>query len=118
MSRRTARVGDVLRQEISDVLRRRLHDPRVRLATVNTVEVSPDLRHATVNVSILGTDAVRAQCLEALRHASGFIRSQLARNLRNMRTLPDLTFELDRGAEYSQRIDQLLEHLDDSDQTP
>jgi len=117
VSRRPARVGDVLRQEIADVIQRRLHDPRVRLATISTVEVSPDLRHATVKVSLLGTEDVRDQCLEALRHASGFIRSQLARNLRNMRSLPDLNFELDRGAEYSQKIDELLEHLDDGDQT-
>ena len=115
MSRRTDRVGDLLRQEISDVILRRLHDPRVRLATVSTVEVSPDLRHATVKVSVLGDEAERERCLEALRHASGFLRSQLAHSLRNMRVMPDLVFELDRGPEFSDQIDQLLEHLDDTD---
>ena len=115
MSRRSARVGDVLREEISQVILRRLQDPRVRLATVSAVDVSPDLRHATVRVSVLGDEDLREECLDALRHAAGYIRSQLARNLRSMRVLPDLVFELDRGPEYSQKIDQLLEHLDDTD---
>ena len=115
MSRRSARVGDVLRQEISDVILRRIRDPRVQLATVSAVEVSPDLRHATVRVSVLGEEQVREECLEALRHAAGYIRSQLARKLRNMRVLPELLFELDRGPEYSHKIDQLLEHLHDPD---
>jgi ribosome-binding factor A len=115
MSRRSARVGDVLRQEIADVILRRIRDPRVQLATVSSVDVSPDLRHATVRVSVLGAEPVREECLEALRHAAGYIRSQLARNLRNMRVLPELIFELDRGPEYSHKIDQLLEHLHDAD---
>ena len=115
MSRRQQRVGDVLRQEISEVIFRRMQDPRVRLATVSAVEVAPDLRHATVKVSILGDESEREECLDALRHGAGYIRSQLARTLRDMRVLPDLVFELDRGAEYSQRIEELLEHLDDAD---
>lgn len=114
MSRRSDKVGDVLRQEISTIILRRVHDPRVRFATVTSVDVSPDLRQATVKVSILGEGAARGECLEALRHATGFVRSQLARNLRTMRIIPDLSFELDRGAEYSQRIEELLEELDDS----
>ena len=115
MSRRSARIGDVLRQEISDVILRRLRDPRVQLATISAVDVSPDLRRATVRVSVLGEEPIREECLEALRHAAGYIRSQLARKLRNMRVLPDLVFELDRGPEHSHNIDQLLEHLHDAD---
>lgn len=115
MSRRTQRVGDLLRQEISGLILRRLKDPRVRLASISSVDVSPDLRHATVKVSVLGDEGGRDECLEALQHAAGYIRSQLARTLRTLRVTPELTFELDRGPEYSHRIDQLLENLDDTD---
>lgn len=115
MSRRSARVSDLLRQEIAEVMLRRLNDPRVGLATISAVEASPDLRRATVKVSILGEESQRQECLEALAHAAGYIRSQLARKLRNMRVVPELVFELDRGPEYSHQIDQLLEHLDDTD---
>ena len=115
MSRRSERVGDLLRQEISNVILRDLQDPRVRLATVSSIDVSPDLRQATVLVSVLGEETDRNECLEALGHARGFIRSRLARELRHMRVVPELSFELDRGPEYSHQIDQILEHLDDTD---
>jgi ribosome-binding factor A len=112
MSRRTERVEDLLRAEISDLILREIQDPRVRLATVSSVNVSPDLRHATVSVSVLGEDESREETVKALHHARGFIRSQLAHRLR-LRVVPDLTFQLDRGAEYSQRITDLLEKLND-----
>lgn len=117
MSRRTARVEDLLRAELSELILREVQDPRVRLATVSAVDVSPDLRHARVRVSVLGEDAQRAETVEALQHARGFLRSRLAPRLR-LRVVPDLAFELDRGAEYSQRITDLLESLhDESDES-
>jgi ribosome-binding factor A len=115
VSRRASQVGDLLRREISDIIFRRVHDPRVRLVTVSSVDVSPDLRHAVVRLSILGSDDDRHVCLEAIRHARGFIRSELAHRLRKMRAVPELRFQLDKGAEYSQRIEELLERTDDSD---
>ncbi len=115
MTRRTRRVGDVLRSEISTIIRRRLQDPRVRLTSVTTVEMSPDLKYARVLVSVVGDQAASRDSLEALRHASGFIRSQLAKELSRLKTVPELRFELDRGAEYSQRITDLLENPDEHD---
>lgn len=116
MSRRTERVDDLLRRELSDLIQRQVHDPRVRMATIVAVDVSPDLRHAVVKVSALGDDAQREACVEALRHAKGFLRSQLAGRHLRMRNLPELVFELDRGAEYSQQISDLLEKLHDDDE--
>lgn len=113
MSRRSHRVEDALRAEISELLLRQVADPRVRMTTVSVVEVSPDLRHAIVRVSVLGEASEREHSLEALRHAAGFIRSRLARRLKHMRVIPELRFELDRGAEHSQRISDLLESLHD-----
>ena len=112
MSRRTHRVEDLLRAELSNLILRRMNDPRVRLASVSAVDVSPDLRRARVRLSALGSDRERQECLEALRHARGFLRSQLARGLRHMKTIPELIFELDEGPEYSQHISSILEELD------
>ncbi len=117
MSRRTHRVEDLLRSELSQLLLRQVGDPRVRMTTVSAVEVSPDLKRALVRVSVVGEEATRKQALEGVRHARGFLRSQLARRLRGMRTIPDLIFELDRGAEHSQRISELLENLEENDET-
>lgn len=112
MTRRTERIQDLLRAEISDLLRREVQDPRIGLTTVTDVDVSPDLQRAVVKVSVLGDDLQRDEAMKGLRHAKGFIRSQLARRLRT-RVVPELVFELDRGAEHSQRITELLESLHD-----
>ena len=74
--------------------------------------MSRDLSHATVRVSVLGSDDERRRCVEALVHAKGFIRSLLARRVR-LRTVPELKFELDRGAEHSLKISEILESLHD-----
>lgn len=119
MSRRTDRLGDLLRQELSRIVLEKVQDPRVRLTTVTSVDVTPDLKRADVQVSVMGTEEERTEAVEALDHAKGFLRSELARRLRNLRVTPDLHFELDRGAEYSQRISNLLEELhDDEDERP
>ena len=115
MSRRTRRVADLLRQELAELLIHKVRDPRVQLATVSQVDVSPDLRRAEVKVSVLGEEEERREAVEALVHARGFLRSQLAHRLKNLKVTPELFFELDRGAEHSQRISDLLEDLHDHD---
>lgn len=117
MIQRTHRVGDLVRRELAQIILERLHDPRVKLATVSDVRVTPDLRRAMVRVSIVGDQTERQQGLEALEHARGFLRSSLARRLRNMKAIPELIFELDRGAEHSQHIEDLLESLHDENQS-
>ena len=116
MSRRTQRVGELLQSELSQLLLRSVQDPRVRTASIAAVDVSPDLRRAVVRVSVLD-DSQREDCLAALRHAAGFLRHQLAHRLRHMRVMPELIFELDRGAEHSQRISDLLERLHEHDKS-
>lgn len=111
MSRRTERIEDLLRQELAELLLHRAHDPRIRGCTVAAVHVSPDLRHARVSVSVLGSDEQRQAAIAALERASGFLRAELAGRMRHLRRIPELTIELDRGAEYSQRISDLLEDL-------
>ena len=116
MSRRTDRVSDLLRAELSDLLLRELHDPRVKLATVTEVQVSPDLHRAVVKISALGDDKQREETIEGLRHAKGFLRTELSHRLRT-RVTPELVFELDRGAEHSQRIADILESLHGRDES-
>lgn len=119
MSRRTDRVGDLLRQELAHLLIHRVRDPRVQLATVTEVDVTPDLRRATVRISVLGDEEQRLEAVAALDHARGYLRSELAHRLHSFRTTPELVFELDRGAEHSQRISDLLEELHgDDDESP
>jgi len=111
VSRRTDRVGDLLRHELAALIQREIADPRVRLTSVSAVEVSPDLAHARISISVLGDEeAARLRSVEALQHASGFLRRRLAARLR-LRAVPQLTFALDRGAEHSQRIATILENL-------
>ncbi|MFL6260959.1 MAG: 30S ribosome-binding factor RbfA [Thermoanaerobaculia bacterium] len=116
MSRRTDRVSDLLRAELSDLLLREIHDPRVKLASVTAVEVTPDLRRAVVRISVLGSDEQRQEAIDGLRHAKGFLRTELAHRLRT-RATPELVFELDRGAEHSQRISDILEGLHGRDES-
>jgi len=116
LSRRTDRVSDLLRAELSDLLLREVHDPRVKLASVTAVEVTPDLRRSVVKISVLGDDTQRQEALEGLRHAKGFLRRELAHRLR-LRATPELVFELDRGAEHSQRISDILEGLHGRDES-
>jgi len=116
MSRRGDRVGDLLRAELSDLMLRAVHDPRVKLASVTQVDVTPDLKRALVKVSVLGDDNQRLEAVEGLRHARGFLRTELARRLK-LRVTPELVFELDRGAEQSQKISDLLESLHGRDES-
>ncbi len=116
MSRRTDRMADLLRAEISDLLLRSVHDPRIKLVSVTEIDVSPDLRRAVVRVSVLGTEEERQGTLAALRHAKGFLRTELSHRLRT-RVTPELVFELDRGAEHSQKISDLLESLHGRDES-
>lgn len=112
MSQRTDRVGDLLRGELASIIQHEMRDPRVGLTTVSAVNVSRDLGHAEVLISVLEQDDEKRQAtLDALEHARGYIRSMLARRVR-LRLVPELVFKLDRGAEHSQRISEILEELD------
>jgi ribosome-binding factor A len=109
-NRRPEQVAETLRQVVTDALMRDVRDPRVGFITVTAVQVTNDLSHATVLVSVPGDDAARDRALEGLRSAAGFLRSKVAKTL-TTRTVPELHFELDRGLAHAARIDQLLNEL-------
>ena len=105
-----ARARDLLRRELTDILRREVQDPRAALASIADLTLSADRAHARVHLSVLGADEERRAAIRAVRRAAGFIRGRLGRRLRLRRT-PELHFELYRGAEHAERIDQLLSEL-------
>ncbi|HZP56248.1 MAG TPA: 30S ribosome-binding factor RbfA [Dehalococcoidia bacterium] len=108
MSRRTERVNELLRQELSVLLREELRDPRIAgLVSVTEVDVSPDLRHANAWISVLGTDDERASTMEALRSARPFLRRELAHRLR-LRNTPELDFRSDTSIEHGQQLTDLM----------
>lgn len=109
--RRRRQVGDLLRDEISFIIQRGLKDPRIGFASITRVEVSPDIRYATIYVSVLGTEDQQADTLVALNNAAGFIRHELAPKLA-MRTIPNLTFRLDRSMEHAENVQRLLKEID------
>lgn len=111
MTKRTERVGDQIRSEISDIIARRLNDPRIGFVTVTAVEVSEDLRHAKVFVSVYGDDKVKIQTMKGLKSASGFIRGEIGHRLR-IKFTPEIVFKLDTSMEKAEHILGILEEIE------
>jgi ribosome-binding factor A len=110
MSERTARLDELLREEISEVVRREIDDPRIGFVTITDVETSPDLRHANVWVSIIGSAEERKQALRALSHAMPYVRGRLGK-LR-LKRIPDLHVKEDDSAERGTRVLKILDDLE------
>src|ERR671937_621355 len=109
MSERMRRVNEAVKEVLSEGIGE-LKDPRIGFVTVTGVETSPDLRHARVFVSVLGSERKRERSLEALQAAHAFLQARLARELRMKRT-PQLTFEYDPSVERGVRVSQLIDEL-------
>ena len=114
MTQRTARLDELLREEISQVIRREIDDPRVGFVTITHVEVTPDLRHANVWVSVIGSAEEREQALRALSHAMPFVRGRLGR-LR-LKRIPALHVKEDDTAERGTRVLRILDALERGDE--
>jgi ribosome-binding factor A len=111
MTRRTERINDLLREEISDLLLRVVKDPRIGgLITITEVDVSPDLRVAKVFVSVMGSDEEKASTFRALDAAANFMQRELRRRLTIRRT-PELRFLKDTSLEKGARILELLQQV-------
>ena len=104
---RLARVAEAVREVASETILYELRDPRVKLVTVTRAEVSGDLQHAKVYVSIMGTEKEQQLSLRGLRHAAGFIQSKLARRLQT-RFTPVVQFVLDQGVKHSIEMTRLI----------
>jgi ribosome-binding factor A len=110
MRRVNAAVQEVLAEAVGE-----LRDPRIGFVTVTGVETSPDLRHAQVFVSVLGSEAKREKTLAGLEAAHGVLQARIAQELRLKRT-PQLTFEYDPSVERGVRMSQLIDELAPDDE--
>src|SRR3712207_6525777 len=109
MSERMRRVNESVRQVLSEAVPE-LKDPRIGFVTVTGVETSPDLRHARVFVSVLGSDRKRDASLAGLTAAHGVLQARIGRQLRLKRT-PQLAFEYDPAVERGVRMTRLIDEL-------
>ncbi len=109
---RSRRVGEQIRQELADILRREMKDPRVHGVTLTAVEVTQDLEHAKVYFSLLSGEPKAVE--QALQHAAGFLRSELSHRLR-LRVVPRLSFLFDESLERGNRISRLIDEAVEED---
>ena len=112
---RQRRVQELLVQDISDIIRREMKDPRIGFLTVTDAEVTPDLRHARVYFTLLGDPTAREETVKILNKASGFIRGEFARRAQ-MRFVPELKFEYDLSVDRGSRIHELLSRVKQDDE--
>lgn len=110
---RSERVSGQLRRELAQMIQREIKDPDVGFIAVSDVEVTRDLSHAKVYITVFETDKVDSS-LKALQRAAGFLRSRLGRELR-MRVIPELHFVHDASVETGQHMDRLIEQAVSSD---
>jgi ribosome-binding factor A len=111
MSRRSERTSKLIQREISALLEREVNDPRLsKFVSVTEVTLSPDLMHAKVYVSTLGSEMNREDLLAGFDKASGFLRKALAAHLR-LRQMPELSFHYDDSIERGARLLELMSEL-------
>lgn len=104
---RLARVAEVVREVASETILFELQDPRIKGVTVTRTEVSGDLQHAKVHVSVMGSRKEQELCMHGLRHAAGYIQSKLAGRLKT-RFTPVVQFSLDQGVKKSIEVARLI----------
>ncbi|WP_017753801.1 30S ribosome-binding factor RbfA [Calidifontibacillus oryziterrae] len=113
---RPSRVGELMKQELSDIISRKIKDPRIGFVTVTDVQVTGDLQQAKVYITVLGDEEQKQNTLLALAKANGFIRSEIGHRIR-LRKTPEISFEFDESIEYGNRIETLLEQLKKNSET-
>ena len=107
MPHRPEKVEQFIKEELSEIIRREVRDPRIGFVSITDVEMSADLRHARVFVSVLGDADAKAATMEGLRSALGYIRRELGGRL-ELRYTPEITFKLDESIERGARVNKLL----------
>ena len=113
--KRSEKVGDQIKEEISQILLRELKDPRIGFVTITKVTVSDDLRMAIVYYSVLGGTREKDESLQGLESATGYIKRELGRRMR-LKYMPTITFRYDDSLEYGEHIEELLRGIKGSDE--
>ncbi len=104
---RVARVAEVIREVASETILFQMRDPRVKMVTVTRAEVSGDLQHAKVYVSVMGSERDQKICMHGLQRAAGFVQSKLGERMRS-RFVPIIQFVLDKGVKNAIEINRLI----------
>ena len=113
-TRRQIQVAEEIQQIISVLLQRELKDPGIGFVSITQVDVTQDLKYARVHVSIMGSEEEKRDTMAALERARGFIRREIASRM-TIRQVPEIQSRLDRGLEYSDRINRLLNELKEAE---
>lgn len=113
--RRMPRLNEQIRREVIDIVRNEVRDPRIGFVTITRVEAAPDLSLARIFLTVMGEEAAEQETLEGLRAAAPFIRGEIGKRLHVRRT-PELRFEIDEALAHSQRIEELLREVRESEQ--
>ena len=111
---RMRRVDEAVRAVLSDAITRDLKDPRIGFVTVTGVKTSPDLRHASVYVSVMGKESERASSLQGLESAHGYLQRRIASEL-SLKHTPELSFRYDESIDRGMRISELLDFPESDD---
>ena len=114
-SHRQEKLGEQIAEDISDLIRTRVKDPRIGFVSVTRVEVSGDLRHAKVFVSVMGSPEERKETMEGLNKEWGFLRHELASRL-TLRYMPEIAFKLDNSIEEGSRVLELIKQVSKEDE--
>ncbi len=104
------KMSEEIKRVVGRIVAGELKDPRVGMACVVAVDLSPDLGHAKVFVRVLGDESQRWEAMEALQHATGHIKRELGKRTR-FKYVPEIVFELDRTTEKAERIEELLRNI-------
>ena len=108
--KRTDRIGEAIKEEISSIILQQVSDPRIQFVSITRVQVSADFHYAKVFFSVLGSEKERMQALEGLKSARGFIQRNLGRRIR-LRYTPEITFKMDTSIDQGIHICELLREI-------
>ena len=108
--KRSDRIAESIREEISSILLQEINDPRIQFVSVMRVEVSADLQHAKIFVSIIGSEEKKQEAFEGLKSARGFIQRKLGKRIR-LRYTPEISFKMDTSVDKGMHIYELLQEI-------
>ena len=108
---RLERFSKLLKEEVSDIIREQVSDPRIGFVSVTDVDVSPDLKNAKIYVSVLGDDKQKSDAMEGLTSATGFVRTKLA-DMLETRSTPEIRFVQDESIERGSRVLGIISKLE------
>ena len=114
MSIKVERLANLLVKEISEILMNEIKDEDIKFVTITDIDLSSDLSYAKVYCTVLN-DELRDKCMHDLRHAKGFIRSELIKRKIEMRKIPELDFVYDESIEYGNKIEKIIKKIHEED---